>query len=147
MARTGRPPLPEGTKSLVRELIALGVEQTEIAERLAISRRSVQFIAARLLAADLKPGERRVDPPQRCPGGHLCSILPCRMCAAMPNRKLLDKLPAAEAKAAALGIPLNPPRRPRKKRPYELASQISPEQMRRLETIRQGKRERGETIG
>lgn len=148
MARTGRPRLPPETVALVRDLLAIGSHQEDIAAAAGISRRSVQFIAEAdgpsPDALEMAPGERFVDPPVRCEHGHRCSILPCRTCARMPNRKLLDRLAAAETKAASLGIPLNPPRRRRTKRTYELSSQLKPGQQKRLEEIRGQKRMKAE---
>lgn len=56
----------------------------------------------------------------------------------MPNRLLLDRLAAAELTAEKAGFSLNPPRRKRTRRPYEiLRTELKPAQQKRLEAVRE----------
>lgn len=85
----GRPRMPEPQRQRLQELILSElVSDTEIAERLGLSRRTVRLEREGLLAADggeslchLAAGETYASRPIRCTGcGGLVRVLPCRLC-------------------------------------------------------------------
>jgi hypothetical protein len=147
MARIGRPRTPAATIRFVRELLGCGFTQAAIVAELArlgkpLSRFTVRGIDEEFgpLDPELAEGETRVA-PCRCDRGHLVTILPCRSCVQMPNRQLLDRLAASEAKAEQAGFSLGVPRAARHKRDYELLqSDLKPAEQARLEEVRAKRR-------
>lgn len=87
----GRPRMPESLRKTLQELILSElVGDTEIADRLGLSRKTVYLERQALLAEDggeslchLAAGETYCVKPIRCQGcGGMVRVLPCRLCLA-----------------------------------------------------------------
>ena len=85
----GRKPISDAILVQIADLARAGLSNRQIARQLGISHPTVTAARRRGRGKNnlverygmLEPGESACDPPQRCPEGHLCHVLPCRTCA------------------------------------------------------------------
>lgn len=113
-----KPAHPPATVARVRELLAAGISPGAAAETAAAEGHTISRASARMIkngtyrqpkaAADLAPGETRLESPTRCPQGHLITVWPCRSCAILAP---LEAIQAAGRAAAANPSPQGPRRR------------------------------------
>lgn len=84
----GRKPIPDALVDQMVAMRAAGLTHRQIACECGVA---ISTVGAALVrrprnshlekAGVLEPQETLCDPPQRCPEGHLCHVLPCRSCA------------------------------------------------------------------